>query len=468
MGLDPATVQSISGLLHRLAEKCAPRLVLGLRPQDNVPDWITHIMILGNSHRILLQGARTELDQPLKVWKLLAQRGRGLAYIRADQSILRQAQEDMESGILDRQLFTDLGLTKPSSLSKEFVASTGREPLIEMDGVRVQYGEKAVLGDWTQIVNGEEKDGLHWRVRRGQRWAILGANGSGKTTLLSLITSDHPQAYALPVRLFGRSRLPEPGKPGISIFDLQSRLGHSSPEIHAFFPRQLTVRQALESAFAETFLSKPKLDHERDLDVTAVLRFFRTELDPHAATAETPQVPEEICNLFPKVGRDRFSMREYLPDDYWAEYADHVLFGELSTAQQRIVLFLRALVHKPDIVLLDEPFSGLSASQRDRCHQFLEQGERDGSEPSEARHQGLSEDQALVFISHVKEEIPDLVRHYMRLPSKGAGAQPLDFQLGMLEPHSTFRDPEVWNLVWDLVRSPPSQLRQKASRSRKG
>ncbi|MBP1156572.1 MULTISPECIES: ABC transporter ATP-binding protein [unclassified Paenibacillus] len=30
--------------------------------------------------------------------------------------------------------------------------------------------------------------GIHWRVRKGEHWALLGLNGSGKTTLLNMIT----------------------------------------------------------------------------------------------------------------------------------------------------------------------------------------------------------------------------------------------------------------------------------------
>jgi hypothetical protein len=51
------------------------------------------------------------------------------------------------------------------------------EPLIEMNGVKVQYGEKAVLGDWKQEHNGTERQGLWWTVSRGQRWGVFGPNG---------------------------------------------------------------------------------------------------------------------------------------------------------------------------------------------------------------------------------------------------------------------------------------------------
>ncbi|KAB8078659.1 P-loop containing nucleoside triphosphate hydrolase protein [Aspergillus leporis] len=486
MGLDPATVRSISGLLQRLADKSDPRLILALRPQDTLPDWITHLMVLGNNNRVLLQGPRSEADKVFDIWKHIAIGRNDSSLAEEEKVIYRQAKSDLEVGYLDRQLLWDLRLLSKSPSGIALSARRGGEPLIQMDGVRVQYGEKTVLGGWKQNVNNEEREGLHWTVRRGQRWVVLGANGSGKTTLLSLITSDHPQAYALPIKLFGRSRLPEPGKPGISIFELQSRIGHSSPEIHAFFPRQLTIREAVESAFAETFLSKPKLNHDRDLDVSAVLRFFKAELDPNAAVTtreKPPRVGPESRQHFPKIAHGKGANPPFTPIDYDVEYADATRFSQLNTAQQRLILFIRAVVHKPDVVILDEAFSGMSASIRDKCIHFLEAGEHSrnrastvtrrstsketwlrgfNTDESTIRHHGLSEDQALVMISHNREEIPDSVRYYMRLPSENVdGSEPLDFRCGMLKYDSTLNDPKLWNLAW----LPPSEFQSHVRKS---
>ncbi|KAI9373362.1 P-loop containing nucleoside triphosphate hydrolase protein [Aspergillus egyptiacus] len=492
MGLDPATVESLSDLLHRLASKSDPRLILSLRPQDPVPDWITHLLVLGRSNRVLAQGTRSEARQVFNVWSKLVDVGELGKREEKYRPLFLKAKEDLDAGYLDRQLIEDLQPVVLDKTDIEIPPPRGGEPIIEMDGVRVQYGKQVVLGDWVQRVRDEDKKGLHWTVRRGQRWAILGANGSGKTTLLSLITSDHPQAYALPIKLFGRSRLPEPGKPGISIFELQSRIGHSSPEIHAFFPRQLTIRQAVESAFAETFLSKPNLDYERDQDVSAVLRFFKTDLDPSYDPVSKPDPPKILKDTshLPEIGPNHRG--SFIPLDYDVEYADTTTFGQLSTPQQRLVLFLRALVHKPDLIILDEPFSGMSASMRDKCIYFLEIGEqipgrrvtprtrraalkafwsRDAlrehpdrtslrSKPS-VRFTGLSDSQTLIVISHVREEIPDTCRHYMRLPSRKDDGTKLDFRFGSLKYASMLSNPEIWETAW----SSPAKFRKNSRRS---
>lgn len=51
------------------------------------------------------------------------------------------------------------------------------QPLIHMRGVQVKYGEKTVLGDWQQDVDGQTKNGLWWSLKRGERWGVFGPNG---------------------------------------------------------------------------------------------------------------------------------------------------------------------------------------------------------------------------------------------------------------------------------------------------
>jgi hypothetical protein len=267
------TSDSISSRLRDLALKSSPRVILALRAQDSIPEWISHVVIV-NSDRIAFQGTKEEFFNTVDlIHKGLRPFGKDVlslgplikegGALHGYRELLVKDYPDQfppDPPVSDGPESDQPLQTGEHGPKSAIPISMDGEPQIEMNGVRVQYGDKVVLGDWTQTES--STPGLHWKVRRGQRWAILGANGSGKTTLLSLITSDHPQAYALPVRLFGRSRLPEPPKPGISIFDLQARIGHSSPEIQAFFPTRLTIRDAVEAAWANTFLAKPMLNFE--------------------------------------------------------------------------------------------------------------------------------------------------------------------------------------------------------------
>ena len=250
--------------------------------------------------------------------------------------------------------------------------------------------------------------------------------GSGKTTLVSLICSDHPQAYSLPIKVFGRGRLPQPGLPGISIFDIQSRIGQSSPEIHAFFPRNLSIRQTLENAWADTFLGTPRLTHENDVTVDTCLRWFEAELNP----AFTPLT----TNFLTKAWKSQKGLPKSI------EWADKIRFGDAPFSAKRVALFLRAILKKPDLVILDEAFSSMDDRVRDKCMLFLTWGETKSfafatkggirqrfvynTPPqllSEELCKGLSQDQALICVSHIKEEVPGLVRQWLSLPEAGTG-----------------------------------------------
>ena len=49
IGLDPPMLLTLSPILKRLMEKNTPRLVLSLRPQDPIPEWIRHLVYLKGS-----------------------------------------------------------------------------------------------------------------------------------------------------------------------------------------------------------------------------------------------------------------------------------------------------------------------------------------------------------------------------------------------------------------------------------
>ncbi|KAL8937986.1 MAG: hypothetical protein Q9211_003419 [Gyalolechia sp. 1 TL-2023] len=414
MGLDPPTRETLSPLLHNLAEAQAPRIILSLRPQDPLPEWITHVVVLDPELRVAYQGIKKEA--PIKGQKRASKRWR-----------------------TPSTPFSRDGLP----LYDEAPPSLG-EPIIQMHDVVVRYGDRTVLGNWQETDDGEVRHGLHWTVRRGERWGVFGPNGSGKTTLLSLICSDHPQSYSLPITLFSRPRLPRPGTPGISIFDLQSRIGHSSPEIHNFFPKSLSLRRTIESAWSDTFLSPPNLTYERDELVDTYLKWFEPDLNPHFQRPETiPRIDQP--GRINRLGHGK----QTLDFDNSTDWAGTLAFASLPFSGQRLALFLRALIKKPDLVVLDEAFSGMDAALRDKCLLFLTWGTnkvfsrsmvdatnrsiryRDVPELIFSRGrlervQGLEERQALIVVSHVAEEVPGVVRDWLCLP-EAAGAEQARF-----------------------------------------
>lgn len=232
------------------------------------------------------------------------------------------------------------------------------------------------------------------------------------------------------------------------MFDIQARIGQSSPEIHAFFPRNLSIRQVLENAWADTFLSKPKLTSQVDVAVNACLRWFEAELNPAFDSRTTPT--------------KRINGTNYatFKDTCWA---DHTRFGEVPFPAQRVALFLRAIIKKPELVVLDEAFSGMDEYVRDKCMLFLTWGEtrtfamkgngtdqkREVRATPKAMYQeemmeGLRQDQTLICVSHIKEEVPGLVKSWVALPEAGTGS-PARF--GMFRTPLDL-DKSQWDEIW--------------------
>ena len=231
VGLDPPTLTTLSPLLYRLAQNYSPRLVLALRQQDPVPDWITHLIYLGPNLRITCQGLKADVLQelgeqfrklgtvppirrPMHIPRSMAEIGRVLtptgivttqppprvvgvgvtSLLPHDQATIDDKREHERAkakhyiGQRDYPTSRRLGLNEAKgslgrNFSREGYEQTDTEdpvygePLVEMDGVTVKYGNKEVLGDWTQIVDGQPKKGLWWQICRGQRWGVFGPNG---------------------------------------------------------------------------------------------------------------------------------------------------------------------------------------------------------------------------------------------------------------------------------------------------
>lgn len=380
VGLDPPSKKTLSSLLDRISTPTevldgvdTTPVVMGLRTQDPIPRWSTHLAFV-DKDQLVASGEKAE------VIKEVAKLGHNL---NREETF----HDDIHSAGVVEKVWAGIGSSSSSSTSSPSSSSSSPstssatsatssspsflpEPLIEMKDVTIAYYSKVVLSNF------------NWTIRRSEKWGLFGPNGSGKTTLTSLITSDHPLTYSLPIRHFGRPRIPEtPGELGISVWDIQSRIGISSPEIHSFFPRHLSLRRCVRSGWADTFLTPPVMSPEE-----------QTRLDT--------EVLPRFEDLLPAPPSSAAAGENKSPWDMPFEDAD------LST--QRLALFLRAVAPKRDLVVLDEAFSGMKEQVRERCFAFLGSPE------------GWDEDrQAMVVISHASDEVPPGVTKWVRLGEKG-------------------------------------------------
>ncbi|MBI4763751.1 MAG: ATP-binding cassette domain-containing protein [Deltaproteobacteria bacterium] len=220
--------------------------------------------------------------------------------------------------------------------------SSGK-PLVQLRKVTVRYEDRVILRD------------INWTVRAGESWALLGPNGSGKTTLLSLILGDNPQVYGNDMAVFGRQR-----GSGESVWEIKRRIGWVSPELHLHFDDEATCFEVAASGFYDTI------------------------------------------GLFQKPSRQRrAAVLEWLAEFQLLEFVDNPLCA-LSTGLQRMVLLARALVKRPQLLILDEPCQGLDPAHRDVFLEAVDELIRTGKVTT-------------IYVTHRKEEIPRAVKRVLRL-----------------------------------------------------
>ena len=193
---------------------------------------------------------------------------------------------------------------------------------------------------------------LDFVLRAGECWVVHGGNGSGKTTLLRTLYGDHGVASGGVVERDGV-------EPGIALEAFKLRVGFVAPHLQTEHPRHLTVAEVVQSgAYASIGLNERASRAERAAAVAAMREF----------------------------GVLRLAART---------------LGELSYGQSRRVLFARAAMGRPGLLLLDEPFSGLDPPTRADLVRRLERRAAAGA--------------TIVIATHHREEWPAYATHELEL-----------------------------------------------------
>jgi len=196
---------------------------------------------------------------------------------------------------------------------------------ISLHAVSVRRGDKWVLRD------------ISWSLRPGERWALLGDNGAGKTQLLKLLCGDvWPTPPGPPHR---GGRVPAGG--GRSY-----RLGGRPVDLIEAKPRIAYIGAELQDKYARYGWNL----RVRDLVATGL---HRTDL---LLRPVTPPEITQVAAALRACGIARLAGREFL---------------SLSYGQKRLALLARALVQRPDWLLLDEFYNGLDADYRRRIDAVL-------------------------------------------------------------------------------------------------
>jgi ABC-type molybdenum transport system ATPase subunit/photorepair protein PhrA len=244
---------------------------------------------------------------------------------------------------------------------------TPAAPVVDAQNVSIAYGDKKVslcLSYRSRLIITQVLDDVSWRILPGDRWHLQGSNGSGKTTLLSLVLGHHPRSFSLPAErltLFSRPRR-ETATP-----TLKRKIGHASPEIFAAFPRGmgLSAGEVVGTGYEGVF-SRRRMSEEQQKRILQLLEPFTDLL---AVKRNSTSTVNEIYN------------------------SD---FAHFPPNQQALLLFLRAIVARPPLLILDEASQGMDEASWARCRTLLE---------AEWAVMAEDEAQAVVVVSHWEEEV---------------------------------------------------------------
>lgn len=314
IGLDATSRIVLNDVLRRLSELEGLQLVLVLSNPSDIPDIITNVLPIRNK----------ELHP----------------------SCTRE--EFLNNKSLQRLLFSSSITTSVHQLKDDYGNSTRTtfENAAILKNIHIKYDARTILKD------------LDWQIKRGEKWALLGANGSGKSTLLSLLCGDNPQAYANDITLFDQKR-----GSGESIWDIKKRIGYISPEMHLYYLKNVKCIDVVGSGFFDT------------------IGLYRK------CSAQQEKIALEWMKVF------------------GIDHIKDVSFLNISSGEQRLVLLARVFVKNPDLLILDEPLHGLDITNKQLVRKIIEEF--------------CDSEKSLIYVTHYEDEIPNIVdKHLVLIKNK--------------------------------------------------
>jgi branched-chain amino acid transport system ATP-binding protein len=228
---------------------------------------------------------------------------------------------------------------------------------LQIDGLRKSFGGLPAT------------NGVSLAVEAGERRLIIGPNGAGKTTLFNLITGDLKRD-AGSIRLFGE-------------------------EVHGLRPHQRAHRGLARTYQIITLFAGATLEHNVAL---SLLGLSRVRWNMFAPLTGYSYLYDEARTVLARVDLEHLAARR---------------LSEVSYGEKRRVEIAMALAQKPKVLLLDEPFAGLSREERSALGKLIA---------------GIPRETTLVMIEHDMDTALDLaeritVLHYGSVIVEGTRAE---------------------------------------------
>src|SRR6056297_2518070 len=222
------------------------------------------------------------------------------------------------------------------------------DKLLEIKNIDVYRGNIKVFSDFSL------------QIERGCNTALLGPNGSGKTTFLKLFSRELHPAAGREVDGEKKSReswIKSYGRELWNVWELRRRFGIVSHELQERYLAGTIGRGVILSGYHSSVGTSVRQEFSKEQSLQAEKIMERLEV---TRLAERP-------------------------------------FGTLSTGEQRRFLLGRALIHDPEVLLLDEPTAGLdlkaAAGYFAALHRLMEQGKT-----------------VLLVTHHIHEIVPEIGR----------------------------------------------------------
>ncbi len=197
-------------------------------------------------------------------------------------------------------------------------------PIFDVASLSLQINSQVIL------------DSLSLKIFSGEYDAIIGPNGGGKTTLIRLLLGLEKPTSGM-IKIFGKN---------IDEFKEWHKIG--------YVPQRASH---VDAAFPATVLDVVKMGR------TAKIGFFARYSAEDAACEEYAMKKMDVLDIKDK------------------------MIGTLSGGQRQRVMIARALASKPEVLILDEPNTGVDVVSQQRFYELLRKLNRD-------------EKLTIVFITH--------------------------------------------------------------------
>lgn len=205
--------------------------------------------------------------------------------------------------------------------------------------------------------NGDILHNINWQVQAGENWAVLGLNGSGKTSMLNIINGyQWPTTGEISVlgHKFGR----------VDLRDLRKSIGWASSALQErLYGRETALEIVLSGKFATIGL----YDQTTALDIA------------------------KAHHLLELLSSQDLTNRPY---------------RQFSQGEKQKVLLARAMMASPQLLILDEPCTGLDLPSREKLLNQIQQISNWPDAPT------------LIYVTHHVEEILPIFQHTL-LMQKG-------------------------------------------------